>query len=192
MSSALAITNRIGLETRVDWSDWNARTVSPGAKVDTRLHFKSSAPFLDELEGRVWRSPDGQSGRILKFGFYQKLSDANDLTPITIRSRAVVESTVGGSNALPAASAAPPENRRLGIETEVGGLMSRASSKGALKIKLDTIAGSRPETAGSVAYDQSWPIALGQLGLNLNMLRATYTTAGAFQPSLGLTWRWSL
>ena len=93
VSSTFAISDRLGLETRVDLSDWNSRTIVPGTKVDTRLHFKSSAPFLDELEGRVWRSPNGQSGRILKFGFYQKLSDANALTPLTIRSKAVVEAT---------------------------------------------------------------------------------------------------
>ena len=196
VSSTFAISDRLGLETRVDLSDWNSRTIVPGTKVDTRLHFKSSAPFLDELEGRVWRSPDGQSGRILKFGFYQKFSDANALTPITIRSRAVVETTVGRTPSVPERSALPgmrPENRRVGVEAEVAGLMSRAlSGRGALKIKVDKIVGARPETAGSMAYDQSWNVGLGQLGLNLKMLRATYTTAGALQPSLGISWQWSL
>jgi hypothetical protein len=196
VSSAFALSDRLGLETRVDLSDWNARTVVPGAKFDTRLHFRSSAPFLDELEGRVWRSPDGQSGRILKFGFYQKLSDANALTPLTIRSRAVVEDTVGRANTLADSADAlgvRPENRRFGIETEVGGLMSRVfSGRGALKIKVDRIAGSRPETARSLAYDQAWKLGLGQLGLNLKMLRATYSTAGLLEPSVGFTWHWSL
>jgi hypothetical protein len=196
VSSAIALSDRLGLETRVDLSDWNARAVVPGAKVDTRLHFQSSAPFLDELEGRVWRTPDGQSGRILKFGFYQKLSDANALTPLTIRSKAVVESTVGATDLLedsPGGRRARPENRRFGIETEVGGLMSRVfTGRGALKIKLDRIAGARPETAGSVAYDQAWKVGFAQLGVNLQMLRATHTTAGALQPSVGFTWRWSL
>ena len=196
VSSAFAISNRFALETRVDLSDWNSSTVVPGAKVDTRLHYKSSAPFLDELEGRVWRSPDGQSGRILKFGFYQKLSDASALTPFTIRSKAVVETTVGNAPYI-SSGAAPgnrPENRRFGLETELGGgLMSHAfSGRGAFKIKLDKIAGSRPETARSVAYDQSWKLGLAQLGLNLKMLRATYTTAGALEPSVGFTWHWSL
>jgi hypothetical protein len=196
VSSAFAISDRVGLETRVDLSDWNSSTVVPGAKVDTRLHFQSSAPFLDELEGRVWRSPDGQSGRILKFGFYQKLSDASVLTPFTIRSKAVVETTVGGTAAI-RSDLAPGnrlENRRLGIETELGGgLMSHVlSGRGAFKIKLDKVAGSRPETARSVAYDQSWRLGVAQLGLNLQMLRATYTTAGALEPSVGFTWHWSL
>jgi hypothetical protein len=108
VSSAFAISERLGLETRVDLSDWNSRAVVPGAKVDTRLHFRSSAPFLDEFEGRFWRSPDGQSGRILKFGFYQKLSDTNELTPVTIRGKAVFESTVGGDTSpVPGGTLAP-------------------------------------------------------------------------------------
>jgi hypothetical protein len=200
VSSAFSLGNRLDLETRVDLSDWNSRTAAAGAKVDTRLHFQSSAPFLDELEGRVWRSPDGQSGRILKFGFYQKLSAANAPGAVTIRSKAIVESTVGRLPlpALPASGgesglAARPENRRFGVETEVGGLMSRlASGRGALKIKLDKVAGSRPETAGSVGYDQQWKLGLGaQLGFNVNMLRATYSTAGSFVPSVGISWHWS-
>jgi hypothetical protein len=196
VSSALAISDRLGLETRFDLSDWNSRTVVPGARVDTRLHFQSSAPFLDELEGSVWRSPDGQSGRILKFGFYQKLTAANAPTPLTIRSRAVVETIVGISPTLPDATdtlGARAENRRFGIETEFGGLMSRfMTSRGALKIKLDRVAGPHPESASSLAYDQSFKVGLGQLGLNLKMLQATYTTAGVLEPSLGLTWHWSL
>jgi hypothetical protein len=194
VSSRFALSDRLGLETRVDLSDWNSRTVVPGAKVDTRLHFQSSAPFLDELEGRVWRTPDGQTGRILKFGFYQKLSDASAVAPLTIRSKAVVETTVGTSSQVHSAAALGNrvENRRFGIETELGGLMSQRRGRGALKIKLDKIAGSRPETAGSVAYDQSWKIKLGQVGMNLKMLRATYTTAGTLEPSVGITWQWSL
>jgi hypothetical protein len=198
VSTALAISNRLGLETLVDLSDWNSRTAVPGAKVDTRLHFRSSAPFLDELEGRFWRSPDGQAGRILKFGFYQRLSDANALTPVTMRSKAVVETTVGGAAGFQSiGNAAPesrPESRRFGVETEIGGLMSRLiSGRGALRITLDKTAGSRPGTAGSVAYDQAWKLGpAAQLGLNLKMLRATYTTAGALEPSVGITWRWSL
>jgi hypothetical protein len=125
------------------------------------------------------------------------LSDANALTPITIRSKAVVETTVGTAASVPGSVStfsSRPENRRFGIETEVGGLMSRlVSGRGALKIQLDKIAGSRPETAGSLAYDQLWKLGLaGQLGLNLKMLRASYGTAGAFEPSLGFTWHWSL
>jgi len=196
VSTAFALSDHLGLETRVDLSDWNSRAVVPGTKVDTRLHFKSSAPFFDELEGRVWRSPDGQSGRILGFGFYQKLSEANALTAVTIRSKAVVETTVG----LPAAplSDGPVgsrhQNRRVGIETEVAGLMASAvGGRGALKIRLDRVAGARPETASSIGYDQSWRLGReAQLGLNLKMLRATYTTAGAIEPAVGITWRWSL
>lgn len=201
LSSAFAISDRLGLETRVDLSDWNSRTVVPGAKVDTRLHFRSSAPFLDELEGRVWRSPDGQSGRILKFGFYQRLSAADALTPVTMRSKAVVETTVGSAagfqsigSVLGALPESRPESRRFGIETEIGGLMSRLiSGRGALRITLDKTAGSRPGTAGSVAYAQAWKLGpAAQLGLNLKMLRATYLTAGALEPSVDLTWHWSL
>ena len=75
---------RLGFETRVDGSEWSGNAPLDH-RFDTRLHFRSSAPFFDELDGRVWRSPDGQSGRILKFGFYQKLrdTDPNIATPLT-------------------------------------------------------------------------------------------------------------
>jgi hypothetical protein len=80
VSSTFAIRDRSGLETRVDLSDWNSRAVVRGAKVDTRvdtrLHFTILGTVLGRARREVWRSPDGQSGRILKFGFYQKSSDA--------------------------------------------------------------------------------------------------------------------
>jgi hypothetical protein len=62
VSSAFAISDRLGLETRFNLSDWNSRTVVAGARVDTRLHFQSSAPFLDELEGRFGDHPTGNPG----------------------------------------------------------------------------------------------------------------------------------
>jgi len=197
LSSAFAISNRLGVETRVHLSEWNSGAELPGAKVDTRLHFQSSAPFLDELEGRVWRSPDGQSGRILRFGFYQILSDTNALTPVTMRSKASVETTVGGlANPAPGIlSLGPrPESRRLGLETEFRGLLARRiTGKTALKIKVDKVAGARAQTAQSVAYDHSWSVGNAALGLNLKVLRTTYaTTVAGTEPSLGLTWRWDL
>jgi hypothetical protein len=126
VGSAFSVNERLGVETLVRMSAWNSRTDPPGAKVDTKVHFRSPAPFLDELEGRVWRSRDGQSGRILKFGFYQTLSQTNPPTPLTVRRRAVVETTLG---AVPVASSTPApspraQNRGLGRETELGGLMS--------------------------------------------------------------------
>jgi hypothetical protein len=79
-------------DTRVDGSEWSGNAPLDH-RFDTRLHFRSSAPFFDELDWRVWRSPDGQSGRILKFGFYQKLrdTDPNIATPLTFCRQATVE-----------------------------------------------------------------------------------------------------
>lgn len=72
-SSTVAIDERLGFEIRVGGFERNGDSDPLEHRLKTRLHFRSPAPFSDELEGRVWRLPDGQSGRILKFGFYQKL-----------------------------------------------------------------------------------------------------------------------
>jgi hypothetical protein len=124
------------------------------------------------------------------------LSAAPFSAPLTLRSRATVETTESAATAQLTAGlphAIREQVRRFGVETELGGLLSNAQSRrGALKLKLDRVEGSRPETAGSVAYDQSWKVGVAQLGMNVKMLRATFSTAGEFQPSFGFTWKWSL
>src|SRR4051794_13820558 len=49
VSSAFELAHGLDLETRMSLADWNSADESPGTKFDTRLHFQSSAPFLDEF-----------------------------------------------------------------------------------------------------------------------------------------------
>jgi hypothetical protein len=193
VTSAVTLSNRLGLETQLNLSEWNGRSDLLERKLDTRLHFRPPAPFLDELEGRVWRSPDGRSGRVLKFGFYQILREANVSTPpLAIRSRATVEATTRRTPlAIAAASgAARPDSRRVGIETELTGLASAPGGRRAVRFKVERVDGSRPQSAKSVAYDHAWTVGqLGRVGFNFEMLRATYAPATGFAPSVGLTWR---
>jgi hypothetical protein len=190
VSSALELAHGLDLETRMSLADWNSADESPGAKFDTRLHFQSSAPFLDEFEGRYWRSPAGQTGRLLKFGFYQKLRGSSSLAPLTIRSRATLETTDGWAAATAMPSATAP-NRKIGWETELGGVAAGLlPGRSALKLRVERVAGEQAETTHSLAYDQSWSLRnLGQFGVNVKMLRATLTTEDTLQPSIGFSWR---
>lgn len=188
VSSSVTFLGRLALETNVNLSEWNGRDEDLDRTFDTRLHFKSSAPFFDELEGRIWRSPDGRSGRILKFGFYQILRETHLLQPLAIRANATVETTAAVA---PAVSSLPSaDTRRIGIETEVTGLMSRWRGRKALRLKMEKVEGARSRSASSVAYNHAWSLgAATRVGVNMQMQRATYLPTDDFQPSLDLTWR---
>jgi hypothetical protein len=193
VTSAVSITDRVDLETHVNLADWNGRTEQLDRTFDTRLHFRSPAPFLKELEGRVWRSPDGRSGRILKLGFYQKLRQTPLLQPLAIRGHATVEATTG---AVPLAAhdrghaPASAASRRIGIETEVVGLMSGLRGRQTVRVKLERVDGARPQSASSLAYDHAWSLgAATRVGVNLQMLRASYLPTDDFAPTLGVTWQ---
>jgi hypothetical protein len=194
VSSAFSITERIGIETRVDLAEWNSHADLLEAKFDTRLHVRAPAPFLDELEGRVWRSPDGQSGRTLKLGFYQTLGETQPGQAVTIRSKATLETTVG--NALTPASATAasqghPETQRLGLETEIRGLLSGfLTRRSSLLLKIERVEGAEPRDARSLTYDHSWLVRdVARVGVNVGMLRTIRRAADIFEPSFRLTWR---
>jgi hypothetical protein len=60
----------------------------------------------------------------------------------------------------------------------------------ALIFKVEKASGARPASASTVTYDQSWTVSpMTKLGLNLQFLRASYSPAGDFEPSLDLSWR---
>ena len=166
-------------------TEWNGRTNPFDAKFATRLHVQAPAPFLDDLEGKFWRLPDGQTGRLLRFGFYQRLAVARRAAPITIRSKATVE-TLSGS-----AEAGAAGNQRLGLETEVRGLIPGApGTRGAVRIKLVRRSGAEVETTHSLAYDRSWRFRSStEFALNVGVVRTTQATARATEPSLRLSWR---
>jgi hypothetical protein len=191
VSSAFELAHGLNLETRLNLADWNSADEPAGAKFDTRVHFQSSAPFLDEFEGRYWHSPEGQTGRLLKFGFYQKLRESSSLAPLTIRSRATLETLHGAAAVSAVAATAPAPNQRVGWETELGGFTAGLlPGRSALKLRVERVGGAQAETTRSLAYDQTWSMRnLGQFGVNVKMLRATLTTADALQPSIGISWR---
>jgi hypothetical protein len=193
LSSVFALTSRLGLETSVHFEDWSAHAEIPGANVDTRLHFRPSVPVFKELEGRVWRSPDGQSGRMLKFGFYQRLGDPTEQKPLTLRSNASFEATVGAlDSSLDASLESRPASRRVRIETEVGGLLARMRGRSAIKIRLDKVVGAAAGTTSSVALNHSWRVGPADLGLNFKLLDTSVETATSLEPSFSLDWQWPL
>jgi len=185
LSSAFTIAKHLDIETHVNLAEW---TTGADPTIDTRLHFRSLGPFFEELEGRIWRSPDGLSRQILKLGFYQTLSDATSLTPVTITGRAIYETTNGPDLLLPGDGT---DARRVGLETVVAGLMSPFfAGHNAFSLRVDRVSGARPENASSLAYDQSWTMRnFTKLGFNLKVLRAAQSAANDLEPSLGFTWR---
>ena len=185
ISSAFAIAKNLDIETRVNLAEWNT---GADAAFDTRLHFRSLGPFFDELEGRIWRSPDGLSRQILKLGFYQILNDARSLTPLTVTGKAIFETTRRPT--MPAGTDRS-DDHRVGVETVVTGLMSPfITGANALSLRLEKVTGANPESASSLAYNQSWTIRnLTKLGFDLKLLRATHSTANEFEPSFDFTWR---
>jgi len=125
VSSSVALTHRLGLDTKVELRDWNVQTGPAGAKVDTTVHFDPSAPIVDRLEGRFWRSPDGQAGQLLQLGFHKKLRTSGGVAPLTIRSHATFETKTGLDNSIGQAAAADPhlDTRRMGLDAELTGIL---------------------------------------------------------------------
>jgi hypothetical protein len=186
LSSAFTLAKNLELSTRVNLAEWNTRT---DTTFDTRLHFRRSlGPFLDELEGRVWRTPDGLSRQLLKLGFYQILPSTRVDSPLTITGRATVEAADG--SAPRGVLAGARDTQRLGVETVFGGLMSPfLPGANTFSVKVERVMGARSGIASTLAYDQSWSVSQStKLGLNMKFLRQTYS-ANDFEPSLGFTWR---
>jgi hypothetical protein len=147
---------------------------------------KSLDAFFDELDGSLWRSPDGGTKQSVRLGFNQTLGDVGDFFPLTITGQAVFETTqgatVGGLSA---------DSRKVGIETRFAGFTSPfLSTDHALIFKVEKTSGGQPTSASTVTYDQSWAVSpMTKLGLNLQFLRQSYSPADDFEPSLGLSWR---
>ena len=208
LTSTVALSNRFGLETQVHLEDWNSHAEIPGANVDTRLRYRAPAPFLDDVEGRAWRSPDGQSGQALRMRFHRRFV-LRDPTPITLSGKASVESTsaplqtqsapdvvepgiwpIGSEGA--ATAGARAETRRVRLETEVAGLLQPAGGRSALNFKLDQATGATRATTSSVAYRYSWTLGGAELGFNLKVRRTNDAAASIVDPSVGLNWKWQL
>jgi hypothetical protein len=184
VSSAFTLGKNLDIETRLNLSEFNTRS---DATLDTRLHFRSLGPFFDELEGRIWQSPDGLSRNLLRLGFYQILGSTSAGAPLTLTGRATFETSHGAASLTRRAV----DTRRYGLETQVKGLTnSFVPGDGTLSLKLERTSGNRPESLSTVAYNQAWTMPnLTKLGFNLKFLRATYSPADDFEPSIDFTWR---
>ena len=186
LRSALTIAKNLNLETGVSFAEWNAHS---DTTFDTRLRYKKSLrAFFDELDGSVWRSPEGLTKQSLRLRFHEVLSDGGDVAPLTITGEAIFEATQSDTAALAGQS---NDRHRVGIETKVTGLMSAfLGADHTVGFKVEKTAGTRPESASTLTYDQSWTLSpLTKLGLNWQFLRQTYSVADDFEPSIDFTWR---
>jgi hypothetical protein len=182
LRSNITITRRVVMETRIDLPDWTESSDMSQATVDTRFSFRSVAPFIDELEGSVWRAPDGRSRQILKFGFRQTLRPAGLAPAMTLRAKATVESTTSAFSA--------DDQRRFGFEAVLGGMLPQlGAAENSLKLKMERTAGRAPMSSSSLAYDHSWTFTpVSKLGVNLKLGREP-STLYRVAPSFGLHWR---
>ena len=185
LRTALTLAKNLHLETGLSFAEWNTRS---DTKLDTRLRYtKPLRMFFDELDGSIWRSPEGVTKQRVRLGFHELL-DGDGLVPLTIAGAAVFEATQSSSAALAGQS---NESRRLRLETRVAGLMPAfLGANHTVGFSVEKTAGTRTESACTVTYDQSWTLSpLTKVGLNLQFLRQSYSAADDFEPSLDFTWR---
>lgn len=184
LRSSLTIAKNLDIETRVNFTEWNARSATT---FDTRVRYKKALDtFFDELDGSLWRSPDGWTKQSLRLGFKQALGDFGDASPLMLTGHATFETT---QNA--AAAGSSSGGRKVGIETKLAGFTPAfLTAEHALIFKVERTSGAQPSGASTVTYDQSWTTSpMSKLALQLQLLRQSYTPAGDFEPSMGLSWR---
>jgi hypothetical protein len=185
LRSAVTLAKNLNLETGVSFAEWNT---SSATKFDTRLRYRKSLDtFFDELDGSVWRSPEGSTKQSLRLGFHEVIGDPGVAAPLTITGGAVYEATRGAA----VTAAAPGSQHRVRIEARVAGLMPAfLGAEHAVGFKVEKAVGLRPESASALTYNPSWaPSSLTDLGLNLGFERQTYSDAPDFAPSIDFTWR---
>ena len=184
LRSALSIAKNLDIETRVNFAEWNARS---DTTFDTRMHYRRSLDvFFDELDGSLWRSPDGLTKQSLRLGFKQILGDFGSVAPLTITGHATLETTQDA-----AAAGLSSDSRKIGVETRLDGFTSAfLAADHALIFKVEKTSGAQPASASTVTYDQAWTVSpMTKLGLNLQLLRQSNSPANDFEPSVDLSWR---
>jgi hypothetical protein len=184
LRSSLTLAKNLDLETRVNFAEWNARS---NTTFDTRVRYRKSFDFFfDELDGSLWRSPDGLMKQSLRLGFKQILGDYGGIAPLTITGQAIFETTEATG-----AAGFASDSHKIGVETRLAGFPSAfLATHQALTFKVEKTSGAQPASASVVSYDQSWTVSpMTKLGLNLGLLRQSYTPANDFEPSLDLSWR---
>ncbi|MEO8465687.1 MAG: hypothetical protein ABI640_10135 [Gammaproteobacteria bacterium] len=191
ISSSLPLTNRVGLDTKIELTDWNAAAGPAGTNVDTTVHFDPAAPFADRVEAKFWRAPDGQTGQRVQLGFHKKLRTTPGVAPLTVRSHATLETTTGGLIPIGDATVLDPrlDTRRMGLETELTGILPNLPpGRSTVRIKMEKLAGARTATTQSIGYTQNWALRyFGRLGMNVKMLRDSLDAANELQPSIRFT-----
>jgi len=188
ISSELAISERIGFVTSVKLPDWNGGASRYGAIFDTRLHFEPGSPFVDRIEGRLHRAPNGLERQSLKLGFSDTLAWPMGSSRLAFKGSAIVEGTTepGSDDSL----AMGIEARLYGFDVPALGLgslgLSEPSGSISLNVRREAGAMAQTERLASVAYDHSWAfLDSGQLGLTLEASRS----ANRIEPVLGLSWQ---
>jgi hypothetical protein len=187
LRSAFTIAKNLDLETGVSFAEWNTGS---DTKFDTRLRYtKPLGMFFDELDGSLWRSPEGLTKQGVRLGFHELLGgDGIGLVPLTIAGAAVFEATQSGAAAVAGQST---DSRKLRLETRVAGLMPTfLGADHSVGFTVEKTAGARTESSSAVTYDQAWTLSpMTKLGLNFQFLRQSYSAADDFEPSLDFTWR---
>ncbi len=184
LRSALTLAKNLDIETRVNFAEWNAHS---DTTFDTRVRYKRSIDiFFDELDGSLWRSPDGLTKQSLRLGFTRILGDFSDISPLTLKGQAIFETTQDA-----AATGLSSDSRRVGVEATLAGLTSAfLAADHALIFKVEKRSGAQPASTSAVTYDQSWRVSpMTKVGLNLQFLRQSYSPANDFEPSIDLSWR---
>jgi hypothetical protein len=188
LRSALSVAKNLELETRVSFAEWNAGT---DATLDTRLRYRKSLnAFVDELDGSIWRSPEGDTKQTLRLGFHQPLGDTSAISPVTISGAAIFEATQHDR----ALEALRFDTRKVGVETRVTGLMPRyALFDQSVTFKVEKTMGMRSDTASTLAYDQAWTMrSLTKLGFSVRFRRRSDGWVSRSEPSIDFTWRSAL
>jgi hypothetical protein len=184
LRSAFTLTKNLNIETGFSFAEWNA---SADTRFDARLRYRKTLhAFFDELDGSVWRSPEGSTSHRVRLGFRETLANAGTHAPVMLSGEATYEGTQGA-----AARAAQSRKQQVRIEARVAGLMPEfLGAHHAVGLKVEKAVGGRPERASALTYNPSWaPSSLTNLGLNIQLLRRTHSAAGSFAPSLDLSWR---
>jgi hypothetical protein len=150
--STVAIAPKMSLETRLDFAEWNSQSaLFDGATVETKFRVRSVLPLIDELEGRVWRSPDGLLRQSLRFGLTEKVGSLYPGRPILLRTSATIEETDFFDSR--------PNLLRTGVEAALTGFApGRVAADNRLAVSYKTTSGANSQERIGVGYKRSWPI----------------------------------
>jgi hypothetical protein len=168
LSSSISVGRALAVDTAWQFA---------GDGYDTRLSYKASTVFVEQVIAGLKRTPDGKLAQSIGVRF-PSVSRVREVGPeFKLTSGAALEETLDVNGV---------ESLRMAFEAGIAGLRSAflgGTSKLSLKLEqpLDE---ARAERA-SLAYDHAWaPRDATSIALNLKMERKT----GDLQPTLGLDW----